>query len=404
MRNAGGGNPRRIRELQRQVARACDDTRTASRQQQRRRTVAPPASGVIIHGTRPDNQLNDEARRGGFNIFSNIFGRRHPNEVETVSVDPREAVSSGSVERVDIDEQRLRRAAPSDDSDGSGRALRIGNARTVCVRLCDGFYFPINSQSHSSNFNEELAMCVGRCPGADVSLYAHDRDSPVETMRSTLTSERYVRLPTAFLYRKKRVADCGCQTQSVIASDMTADKALGFVGLSDEMAASKAAERAATTSGGYVRYKAVYDATGKPLAPSLTLRTPPSTRDDVQDDEVQTAALETSETTKLDDLPSAKPLPQGGEAIETVAAASTPPLRVREVGPQFFSRGYGLDEPRPSHAPLVRPTYTSPAITIVPLTNLAKPSAPRAAHDPAKIRLGDESRTSQLETVDQTGG
>ncbi|MCF3932724.1 DUF2865 domain-containing protein [Acuticoccus sp. M5D2P5] len=368
LRRAGGGDARQIRELQRRVDRACNAPVTASRQPARssRRQAAAPASGVIIHGTRPDNHLDARAKsNGGGSFLSSIFGgrREESEEIRTVRHDPSEQRYNGKVEKMHLDERRYRESGKEDDgktvrlatqsSDRAKGELRVGSTRTVCVRLCDGFYFPINSQSHSDNFYDELAMCVGRCPGADVSLYAHNASSPVETMRSTMTGERYVNLPTAFDYRKEAVPNCGCQPQTTIAEDMNSEKALTYVGLGSAhnekpQTALEAAEVAASDSPSWTPYRAVYDATGKPLPPSLTDRSPPADESNA----VATVAIgSTSESSSSQ------------SASQSLVSESE---RVREVGPQFYSAAaMGGAKAQPvRHVP----RYTTTAVQVVPIT------------------------------------
>ncbi len=203
-----GGNARRIRQLQRRIARQCNATRQANRED-RRRTPARPArlqqtpSGIIIHGTRPDNARDERSSGGGF--FARLFGGAAIEEV------PRERASPG-VERIVPESEHRRAGASGGGSSGSGRGgvIRGGGLVTWCVRLCDGYYFPMTRGTSSSNYGEELAMCRARCPGADVSLYSHRLGSQPESMRSAISGEPYVALPTAFVYRKTYDTDCGC--------------------------------------------------------------------------------------------------------------------------------------------------------------------------------------------------
>ncbi|WP_170134986.1 DUF2865 domain-containing protein [Acuticoccus kandeliae] len=399
MRNASGTSPRQIRQLQARVERACREPVVAARSAPARRNnnIQAPASGVIIHGTRPDNHLdaraNDNSAGGGF--FSSIFGgMRGRNEVQTVRVDP-ETARSAKVEQLHLDERTFRNrddgSATASLATGSGSRkgnLRVGSTQTVCVRLCDGFYFPINNSSHSDNFYDELAMCVGRCPGADVSLYAHNKDVPVETMRSTSTGERYVNLPTAFAYRKGAVTGCGCQPQSVVADDMTADKALTYVGLgSANVGAPRTpieAVEAAADETTWVRYRAIYDETGKPLKPSRTDRSPVEIEGGV-------ATLPEADAAPVP-VPTAAPkVIVAGSAPASVADGTT--LRVREVGTQFFSATFG-QETTARHV-LYKPKYTSTAVQIVPVKR--KPTQAPAA---APVAESENARAEPLDPVD----
>ena len=82
--------------------------------------------------------------------------------------------------------------------------------RTVCVRLCDGFYFPISESSQPGNFLADEKSCQAQC-GAPVSLfYRQGYDDDAANMVA-LTGERYGDLLNAFRYRKEYVAACDCK-------------------------------------------------------------------------------------------------------------------------------------------------------------------------------------------------
>ena len=77
-----------------------------------------------------------------------------------------------------------------------------GQFATMCVRTCDGYYFPMSPNSSSADFDRDLKNCESTCPGAEMQLYyqqAVGEDS--ETMVSAGTGEPYSSLPTAYLYR-----------------------------------------------------------------------------------------------------------------------------------------------------------------------------------------------------------
>jgi len=82
----------------------------------------------------------------------------------------------------------------------------------MCVRTCDGYYFPMSPNSSSADFDRDLRNCETTCPGAEMQLYyqqAVGEDS--ETMISAGTGEPYSALPTAYLYRDgTRPQACGC--------------------------------------------------------------------------------------------------------------------------------------------------------------------------------------------------
>lgn len=84
--------------------------------------------------------------------------------------------------------------------------------RTVCVRLCDGFYFPISYATTSDRFDDDETKCRSTC-GTSARLYFYPNDGgEPEDMRDR-SGRAYMSLETAFLYRTKYDAACTCQPQ-----------------------------------------------------------------------------------------------------------------------------------------------------------------------------------------------
>lgn len=111
-------------------------------------------------------------------------------------------------------------------SEEDAHTRRVESYRTMCVRTCDGYYFPISYSVPPGRFTRDQRACQARCPGTDVALYAHrvPGEEP-EDMISTRTGEPYSRLPTAFAHRdtsRDRPEGCGCnppKNYSVIAGE-----------------------------------------------------------------------------------------------------------------------------------------------------------------------------------------
>ncbi|MCB1475489.1 MAG: DUF2865 domain-containing protein [Rhodobiaceae bacterium] len=86
----------------------------------------------------------------------------------------------------------------------------MGTYRTVCVRKCDGFFWPVSFSTIPGNFSADEAVCQASCPGGDVSLYAYKRPGGTLEQAVTPQGEPYTNLENAFLFRSKFVGDCGC--------------------------------------------------------------------------------------------------------------------------------------------------------------------------------------------------
>jgi hypothetical protein len=93
-----------------------------------------------------------------------------------------------------------------------GEGAPSGTYRTVCVRSCDGFYFPISYSTGPNKFADDQRACLRECPYSEVSLYTyHNPGEDMEQAVSSSTGAPYSTLPNAFRYRKEVVAGCSCR-------------------------------------------------------------------------------------------------------------------------------------------------------------------------------------------------
>ena len=70
-----------------------------------------------------------------------------------------------------------------------------GTYRTLCVRTCDGYYFPISYSTVPSKFADDEQLCQRLCPATEVTLYSHR--NPGEDVARAVSSDRPVLLRTA---------------------------------------------------------------------------------------------------------------------------------------------------------------------------------------------------------------
>ena len=103
-------------------------------------------------------------------------------------------------------------STPRDSAKANVAAEGSGSYTTVCVRTCDGFYFPLSHRVPRSRFQRDADMCRARCGQSEARLFFH---SSGQDMKSAVdvTGRTYVRMPTAFLHRKKLVDGCGCRPE-----------------------------------------------------------------------------------------------------------------------------------------------------------------------------------------------
>lgn len=81
--------------------------------------------------------------------------------------------------------------------------------RTLCVRLCDGYYFPISSAAVPGEFARDEATCQSSCSSPAMLFVYKNADGAPETMTS-LDGKPYTSLATAFKHRVSYDASCTC--------------------------------------------------------------------------------------------------------------------------------------------------------------------------------------------------
>jgi hypothetical protein len=83
--------------------------------------------------------------------------------------------------------------------------------RTLCVRTCDGFYFPISYSTSSSRFADDERTCQRLCPASEVTLYTHRNPGEDVPQAVSLSGQPYTALPNAFAFRKAFNPACTCK-------------------------------------------------------------------------------------------------------------------------------------------------------------------------------------------------
>jgi hypothetical protein len=95
--------------------------------------------------------------------------------------------------------------------------------RSVCVRLCDGYFFPIAPISRPGDLANHEAACAGLCPDAPTQLFVEPAGSDNIADAVSMSGERYSSLPVAF--RNRTVSDntCGCRRRPGAAFSLRDD-------------------------------------------------------------------------------------------------------------------------------------------------------------------------------------
>jgi len=92
-----------------------------------------------------------------------------------------------------------------------GDGAPSGTYHTVCVRDCDGYYFPISYSTVPSRFADDARACQRLCPAAEAELYSFRNPGEDMEQAVSVSGQAYTALPNAFRYRKEIIAGCSCR-------------------------------------------------------------------------------------------------------------------------------------------------------------------------------------------------
>jgi hypothetical protein len=109
-----------------------------------------------------------------------------------------------------------------------------GSFKTMCVRACDGFYFPMATAATQASFAGQAELCQAACPGAAAELFVQRPGSEVAAATS-LDGTPYASLPNAFRYRQTYDATCSCRNQGQSWSQALAQAEAMLAGRSSDV-------------------------------------------------------------------------------------------------------------------------------------------------------------------------
>src|SRR5882757_1244706 len=126
------------------------------------------------------------AARGGGNFLDNLFGNNNNNNP----------------------------GAPSSDF-----GPQSGTFRTVCVRACDGAYFPISFATVPGRFPDDERTCKALCPAADATLFSYRNPGEDINQAVSISGQPYPSSPNAFRFRQEFNPSCACKAAGQTWSD-----------------------------------------------------------------------------------------------------------------------------------------------------------------------------------------
>lgn len=181
-----------------------------TRRDRSRILAALDANGCRDDEVEPPRAPIQEAARnnGGGNLFEQLFGR-DDEEIDTLHTPealPPDDPSARNIRRV------------INQPDGMDLPRMKGEFRTVCVRTCDGYFFPMSNAASLGDFERDQKNCESSCPGTEMQVfYTRGMDDDAGNMTSSATGRPYSELPTAYLYKQanySRPPQCGCNAQA----------------------------------------------------------------------------------------------------------------------------------------------------------------------------------------------
>src|SRR5579863_1344429 len=140
-----------------------------------------------------------------------------------------------------------------------------GTYRTVCVRACDGGYFPISFATVPGRFADDEKACKALCPATEANLYAYRNPGEDMNQAVSISGQAYTSSPNAFKFRSEFNPTCSCKAAGQTWSD-------ALKNIDDKAAAQQQGDIIVTEEGAkkMSRPKAVSARKGTPPAAAAT--------------------------------------------------------------------------------------------------------------------------------------
>jgi len=86
-----------------------------------------------------------------------------------------------------------------------------GTFRTVCVRTCDGGYFPVSFATYQQRFQDDERTCKALCPATEATLFTYRNPGEDINQAVSIGGQPYTSLPNAFKFRTEFNPSCACK-------------------------------------------------------------------------------------------------------------------------------------------------------------------------------------------------
>jgi hypothetical protein len=181
-----------------------------------------------------------------------------------------------------------------------------GRYRSVCVRLCDGFFYPISYATYGARLGQDATQCQSNC-AAPAELYVYRNPGQEIEQAVSLNGSAYMDLPVALRFRKEFVNGCSCKQAEYNPTEIEA--------------ANKRAEADAAAQPVKGKGKATAKAPPPPQAPAPQAAAPAATGDQPGLDLDITGSNEPAAPPEA----APEPVPQAQKPPAPPAAAAPPP-------------------------------------------------------------------------------
>lgn len=107
-------------------------------------------------------------------------------------------------------EQMPGNALPDDDMPGDEQRPRGGGSTAICVRTCDGGFFPVSYSAGSRDLNSFADLCKALCPNAETEVYRFTNGGNIEDAVNDVGAS-YTSLANASKFKKTYDPTCSCK-------------------------------------------------------------------------------------------------------------------------------------------------------------------------------------------------
>jgi Protein of unknown function (DUF2865) len=161
-----------------------------------------------------------------------------------------------------------RQSTPSGEKGG---VQAHAGSYAVCVRTCDGSFFPVSYSGAGSRADSLEDVCRALCPNADMALYSFPFGGTVDEAASP-TGEPYANLPNAAKFEKAYDPSCSCRRKGQTWAEALADAEARYGHEKHDILVTP--EKSAEMARPIIDPKAgkpAIDSKGKPIAPNASL-------------------------------------------------------------------------------------------------------------------------------------